>query len=263
MNQNRPALTMPTDRTPSATEERLLNEGENMRHKVSVMSIAIVLGGGLLLIAADQRGRGGSQEPAGAQQGQVLLNRKGLPLAALVKPGAAAEVVVQKDQAPPLFVEPAEGTPWLEWTSKQTPYVFVGTVLSTTSSLTPDKDWVTSAVQVRIDEVLKKSNRALDVGQTIGFQQDGGNVLLGATMVRAVVSWVDNFEEGQRYILFADGPSEGSNDWEVLNHSSYKIGPDGSLKSMAKQGRAAAEGAGLSHAAAISRIRSVVKEALK
>lgn len=234
-----------------------------MRHKVSVISIAIVLGGGLLLIAADQRGRGGSQEPGGAQQEQTVLNRKGLPLAALVKPGAGAEVVIQKDQAPPLFVEPAEGTPRLEWIAKQTPYVFVGTVLSTTSLLTPDKDWVRSAVQVRIDEVLKKSDSALDVGQTIGFQQDGGNILLGATMVRAVLSWVENFEEGQRYIFFADGPREGSSDWNVLNHSSYKIGPDGSLKSMAKQGRASAEGVGVSLVAAISRIRSVVKETLK
>jgi len=200
-----------------------------------------------------------AQRP-GDQQGKIR-SRRGVPLVALVGPGSGAEVVVEKDQAPPLFIEPPSSADRLQWMAKQTPYVLVVSVEAAITSLTPDRDWVETTVLMRVEEVLKHADVPVERGQTITFVQDGGNITLGQTVVRARVSWADNFEQGARYLVFADGPVDGSTDWRVIPKGSYKIGFDSSLESLATDPRARTEEAGTNLASALNRIRSVVKGA--
>lgn len=189
-----------------------------------------------------------------AQQPLPLRSRKGTPLSDVIKNARKdVPVIVEKDQSPPLNVNPPQGTRQLEWMTSLVPLVMVIRIDALDPILRPpDEDWVTTTVRARVEEIVKKRGEApLSVGDSIQFTQDGGDITINGVRVLARVPWSDNFQLGGRYLVFADYVGT---DVRVDPQSSYQVDAQDALRALARQGISTTE-TNVSLATALSRIR--------
>ena len=231
-----------------------------MQRRVLAVFTVLVVGGFLGFVPVQAR-------QSAPQQTEVLRRRTGVPITALLKKGQQ-EVVVSKDQDPPLFAEPPNGMGQLEWMTQGSPYVVVARVKGLKPSLTPTEDWISTTVLAEIEAVIKEPERnSAGVGTTIEFPQDGGRMTISGVRVHAQLPWATEFAVDEQYLLFArrDQP-EGT--WRVSHPASYRIGSDQRLVSLARDvgtpsarpGMRSEDGVALGDA--LARIRQVKKTLL-
>jgi len=195
-------------------------------------------------------------QQVGIGQRQPLTSRKGIPLSEIIKNGPKdVPVVVEKDQPSPLFVHPPEGTGQLEWIASGVPFVLIIRIEGMTPMLTSQRDWVTTTVRARVEQIIKKRSEApLAVGQVIQFSQDGGEITLDGVRVKARVPWTESFQPGARYLVFAE--YLGTPDLHISPNTSYEIDAHDTLKALALEGPATAE-TNLPLSSALTRIRAL------
>jgi hypothetical protein len=201
---------------------------------------------------------GGPTAPSNAQSENALQHRKGTPLSQLVK-GRPREVVIEKDQSPPLYIEPPRGTAQLEWITSLAPFVLIVHVDTLDAALTPEEDWVTTAVTARIEQVLKKpAGDPVSEGSSIRFQQDGGDINLTGTLVHAVLPWTEGLKESRRYLVFATRLTALAG-WQLDTGTAYDVTSGGHLRPLARRGKALSE-ANVPLETAVSRIRATARK---
>jgi hypothetical protein len=195
-----------------------------------------------------------SQQPKspGTDQG-LTRHRSGKPLEALVRPGERT-LVVEKDQSPPLIVEPPPGVGQLEWLTSLSPVVLIVAVEQVLPRLTPKKDWVEATVYASVEDVLKSVPQTIAPGQAIRFRQDGGTIHIGATTIHAVLPWAESFHVGRRYLIFADPTSEEDVFAVEATTAALVTEADQALMPLARKGKATTA-RGVPIETAIERIR--------
>lgn len=213
--------------------------------------------GALALSACGTHAAVRRQTPVPGPEQPRVQSRRGTPLASLVKPGQST-LVVEKDQSPPLAVEPPPGVGQLEWLTSLAPVVLIVQVEKIVPALTPAGDWIESTVHAPVEEVLKSAPLTLSPGPAIRFRQDGGRMRIAGTDVRAVLPWTDSFEAGERYLIFAEAVS-GPDVFTVNPAASYLISQSGlTLVPLARQGKITSQ-RGVSLKAATDRIRGAAR----
>ena len=218
--------------------------------KLSLLVLAILAAGTAAL------GSVGGLRPD--QETQILQHRTGIPLATVIAPVAKQDVVVvEKNQTPPLFITPLPGVGDVEFRTSISTVVVIVQISGLESTLIPPvQDWVATKVTARIQDVLRKpTGDPITVGDSVSFKQDGGDVRIGPTTVRAVLPYADAFLVGQRYLLFGlRNPDDSSLIFGPTD--AYRLGPNDNLIPLAKVGPNRSIGS-VRLGAAIARIRSV------
>lgn len=187
-----------------------------------------------------------------------VLSRPGTPLASLIKPGQTT-LIVEKDQSPPLIVEPPAGVGQLEWLTSLSPVVLLIRVERIVPQLTPTADWIKSTVHASVEQILKSAPVTMSPDHPIRFVQDGGEMQLSGARVRALLSWADSFQVGQRYLVFAD-PTQDPDLYQVVSAVSYRIDPAGeTLVPLARRGQSTSE-RDVSLNAAVERVKTAAKK---
>ena len=139
--------------------------------------------------------------------------------------GDEKEIVVVKDQSPPLTVGAPPGVGELEWLSSLSSAVLLIRIGSVDASLSDETDWITSAVTAEIVDVVKDTiGWGLSKGSSLRFQQEGGELQLAGRHVRAVLDWASAFKKGKTYLVFAS-PSEQQDELNVSPTAAYEVGP--------------------------------------
>jgi hypothetical protein len=187
-------------------------------------------------------------------------HRKDLPLARLIQPGQRL-LVVEKDQAPPHVVQPYPATlGFLEWLTQVSPLVLVIRVDNSVPALTSQGDWIKSTVHATIEQSLKSTSAMASPGESVKFTQDGGEMIISGTTVRAVLPYADGFEPHQRYLVFAT-PLDRPTDYLIEPSTSFHLaGPNQRLMPLAHEGTIAAE-QGVPLTTAVERIRAALEKA--
>jgi hypothetical protein len=217
-----------------------------MRH-VAFLIVASALA---VVIVAAQAGQASS-----TQSPYRAMHRKDHPLAELIKPGTDA-LTVEKDQFPPMLIDPPKGVSELEWLTKIAPAAAIVTVDAVSSHLTPTKDWIESEVHGTVDQLLKY-DPSLTQGHAMTFAEDGGQMTINGTKVTAVLYYADGFQPHRRYLVFPSPTA--TTDTVIVNPMvSYLIDPTDHLIPLATEGRATSE-RGVSLDTAISRIKAALK----
>ena len=186
------------------------------------------------------------------------ISQKDRPLEQLIRPGQRL-LVVEKDQSPPLTIQPPSPTTGqLEWFAKRTPLVLVIRVHSVVPKLTPTGDWIQSTVHATVEKALKSTSEVVSPGQAFRFSQDGGEMIIRGTTVRAVLPYANLFEAGQRYLVFTE-PSKGNDTYLIEPVLSLLLaGPESRLMPLAHEGSMLTE-RGVTLATALDRINAAVR----
>lgn len=194
-------------------------------------------------------GHATDQQPSESRR---VSSRKGTPILQSRLEGER-ELIVEKDASPPLEVEPPPGMSPLEWYTSVSDVVLIANVVGIEPSLTKDADWITSAVSARVTQVLKSPEAVLWSEGLITFRQDGGEMDLGGTHVRAVLPWAAGYEVGKSYLIFASLGEDGRT-LIFGPESTFKIDASSTLRPLAFKGKMRDE-QGVSLTAAKDRIR--------
>lgn len=173
----------------------------------------------------------------------------------LLKPGQDL-LIVEKDQSAPHYVLPPQGMSQLEWMTSLAKAVAVVRVESLVPSVTPEGDWVTTAVTARVEGILKKPEEAaLSDGDELTLESDGGETKIGGTTVKALLPWRRELEDGGRYVVFLS-TDLSSGAWKTDFTTAYQVdAPNGKIRGMATKPVVAGEAA-IHLDAAIARIRA-------
>ena len=199
--------------------------------KLLALGTALVLASGVLVALSRT-----AQNPG--EQGYAR-SKKGTPIAALAKAGQKS-LLVLKDQAPPLSVEPPPSTRQLEWVTSVLPTALVVRVTTVEPHLTAGTDWIESTVTATVEQVLKTpATLPLVQGQSVQFTQDGGDMDLSGVQIHAVLPWADGFNPQSEYLIFANATDDGN---LVVNpFTAYRIGIASALVPLAKAGNPRSE----------------------
>jgi hypothetical protein len=219
-----------------------------MRSKLILLAATLLTGASAL-----------AQTPTAGRTAEPVRSEKGRPLFSLIKPGQT-QLIVEKDQAAPHYVEPPPGVSQLEWLTSVAPVVAVIRVDAMDPRLTADHDWIEPTVRARVEDVLKKpAGDPLAVGDFITFTQDGGEIHVRGVHIKAQLPWADSFREGGQYLVFAQRRKEAI-DWLIDAASAYQVNlANDKLISLARRGKARTEeGSTLADAAA--RVRRASQE---
>jgi hypothetical protein len=124
-------------------------------------------------------------------------------IADVILPGEA-ELVVESRRSRPLEVAPPAGVSAIDWLVRGSDLAFIMFVNDVNSRLTDNQTWITSQVSGSVLEVVKGSPvRPLQVGDHVGFEQDGGEITLVSTKVIARVRWATPVQSYRRYLVFS------------------------------------------------------------
>jgi hypothetical protein len=137
----------------------------------------------------------------------AVPRRSNTPLTQLIKPGQK-ELIVERDDGQPLAGRPPAGMSQLEWLTSVASYVFIIRVNRLEPRLVDNESWLETTATAQVEAVLKDvPARPVDVKQPLRFDHDGGVLVAYGATIRAELAWVDQFEEGGRYLCSRIEPS--------------------------------------------------------
>jgi hypothetical protein len=83
--------------------------------------------------------------------------------------------------------------------------ILIVRVQGKTPELTERENWIRSLVSARVERVLKDSPQLpVSQGERVSFYASGGTMQFDSVTVEATESWAIPFEEGKRYLVFAN-----------------------------------------------------------
>jgi hypothetical protein len=127
--------------------------------------------------------------------------RPGIPIEQLIVPGEAA-IELRAAQFPPLTVEGRETGPLASWLLATNDVAMYVRLDSRRPKLSQGRDWVESDLDFTVLEVFKAPKDTLKAGAKMRFVEDGGELDVKGTAVKARVPWVKGFQSGQSYLMF-------------------------------------------------------------
>jgi len=114
-------------------------------------------------------------------------------------------LMVSDNRDGPLMVFPAPGTSTIDWLVSASDAALMLHVTRKIGRITARGDWVESTIEAKVTEVLKGSPyRKLIPGDSLTFQEDGGEVLINGTRVVASVPSARAIIRGEDYLLFVN-----------------------------------------------------------
>jgi hypothetical protein len=198
---------------------------------------------------------------AGSQSSEIrrVMSQRGTPLHQFPKTGER-ELVVEKDQSPPMVVGAGPGASELEWYASLAEVVLLVRVTRVDSSLSQGADWISSVVSADVLEVLEEPAETGESysGKLVRFEQDGGEMDLNGARVRAVLRWASGFEVGKTYMVFG-GAVGDSRAFKVTQEISFEIDESSTLRPLAHRGAVRRE-MGVPLSVAAERIRSAAQK---
>lgn len=220
-----------------------------MKRLVRLLMAAVVAAGLGAVYSAQE------QPPAMSR----AVSQKDKPLELLIRPGQRL-LVVEKDQSPPHIIQPYPSSiGQLEWFAKRAPTALIIRVENLVPRLTPSRDWIDSTVHATVEKVLKFTSAVVSPGQAIQFKQDGGEMVVRGTLIRAVLPYADLFEPRQRYLVFAEPSKDNDGTYLIEPMMSFLLaGPEPRLTPLAREGNVLSE-RGVTLASALERIEATVK----
>jgi len=165
------------------------------------------------LSASNRQASGFGVVPRGAiDASQQIEARKGRPprLVGYVPGQRLLEVLQPNDDVvevvdwyPPASVpEPEAGRSRLEELVKEAPFAYIVSAESVSGRVSTTGDWIFATIAGRVAQVLKKSDTAVKVGETVTFDTPGGEVRIGGQTIRAMKKGTLPFEVGRSYLIF-------------------------------------------------------------
>ena len=130
-----------------------------------------------------------------------IERRTGTPIAELIRNGEPA-IELLPAAAPPLIVDIPSSGSLVETRLKESDVVLLVRLEGRRSRLSERSDWVESDLDARVVEVYKAPAAArLKPGAKLGFVEEGGEIDVKGTKVRANVPWFRPFEQGRTYLM--------------------------------------------------------------
>jgi hypothetical protein len=167
----------------------------------------------------------------GSQAQSRRVTASGRPVAELIQPGDET-LVVESRRSRPLTVLPPTGVPQVDWLVKVSDSVLVVTVDDVDARLTDNESWIKSRVTATVGEVLKApASRPVQPGERVGFEQDGGQLVVAGKLVKATVPWATPVEPFGRYLVFAS-VNKKTKELVFDNSSMYEITGAGRLRKL-------------------------------
>lgn len=92
----------------------------------------------------------------------------------------------------------------LEAHTRRAEVVIIARAAVMRSQFTPNQDWITSQIDLEVEEILKQGSRANDlrVGQRLSLPVDGGEIVVNGKQIVARPRWADIPHQGGRYLYF-------------------------------------------------------------
>ncbi|MEK7996486.1 MAG: hypothetical protein AAB403_22020 [Planctomycetota bacterium] len=168
-------------------------------------------------------------QPVGITERVII--RDGTPIPSRIRPDDKV-VVIERLTGPPLVVNPINPDSPQEELMELASYGDILVVDSVTaqSSLSDGDAWITTRVKGRVANVLKAKQSARTEGESIEFELDGGEVVVGAVTVRAGV--VPVFRQSRYLVAFTFNALARS----LVVTKLMAIDADGTLRSYERTG---------------------------
>ena len=152
--------------------------------------------------------------------------RPDVSLSSIIQPGEREVVVFRMTLGDTLLEEPTAEKE-LAREAEISDDVIVAEIVSVTSKLIDNGNWVESSVRVRVSEILQRPDQPLNAGGGIwSLFHDGGEIIVDGTKVKAGLYPI--VKTGQRYLIFTAIDYAGRRTQLGL---AYPITPRGTLDS--------------------------------
>lgn len=164
-------------------------------------------------------------QSGGAQQSRDV-KRTSVPIEQRIQPGDK-ELRIHGSSGTVDTIAPPPGVSDIDWRLQNSMFVLLVSIDNVHPALTEDHSWIKTEISAQILEVLTPERTGVRPGDTLKFEQDGGELVVRTARVRAVNEHERRITLGAEYLAFAALTDSGV---IVIPNDLYRILENGLLQ---------------------------------